>query len=82
MKTLLKILSVLILMGFITGGYFLLQDEEQLGNKIVGLSVLATAFILMPIWLYYSWRGKKLEDYTLTDKNIKKMKDINEKKRR
>lgn len=74
-NTVLKILSILILIAIGTGFYFRMNDEILLGDKIIGVAVLASAFILMPIFLYVRWRGKKLEDYTLSDKNIKKMRD-------
>jgi len=37
--------------------------------------VLCSAFILMPIFLYVRWNGKKLSDYTLTKENMDRMKD-------
>lgn len=75
MYTVMKILLILILGGVAAGFYFRINDDMILGDRILGLSVLAFAFILMPIFLVVRWRGKKLEDYTLSDKNIKKMKD-------
>ena len=71
----MKILGILILAGVGTGFYYRLNDDMLLGDRIIGLSVLAFAFILMPIFLYVRWKGKKLEDYTLSDKNMKKMRD-------
>ena len=75
MYLIMKILGVLILGGVGTGFYYRLNDDLVFGDRIIGLSVLAFAFILMPIFLYVRWKGKKLEDYTLSDKNMKKMKD-------
>ena len=75
MYTVMKILLILILGGVGAGFYFRINDDMILGDRILGISVLAFAFILMPIFLVVRWRGKKLEDYTLSDKNIKKMKD-------
>lgn len=71
----MKILGVLILGGVGTGFYYRLNNDILFGDRIIGLSVLAFAFILMPIFLYVRWKGKKLEDYTLSDKNMKKMKE-------
>lgn len=75
MKWFLKILVILILIAIATGFYFRINEEVLLGDRIIGVAVLVSAFILMPIFLYIRWRGKKLEDYTLSDKNIKKMRD-------
>lgn len=71
----MKILLILILSAIGTGFYYRMNGDLVLGDKIIGVAVLASAFILMPIFLYVRWNGKKLEDYTLSDKNIKKMKE-------
>lgn len=75
MNLILKMLGILILIAIGTGFYFRLNDDELLGDKIIGVAVLASAFILMPIFLYVRWKGKKLEDYTLSEKNFKKMRE-------
>ena len=31
----------------------------------------------MPLFLYHRWKGKRLEDYTLTKEKMDKMKDKN-----
>jgi hypothetical protein len=71
----MKILVVLILGGVGAGFYYRINGDLILGDRIIGLSVLAFAFILMPIFLVVRWRGKKLEDYTLSEKNMKRMKE-------
>lgn len=74
--TLTKIVAILIGITILAGFYVMQVEKDQaLGDKIVGLSVLASVFILLPMFLVLRWRGKKLEDYTLSDKNIKKMKE-------
>ncbi len=75
MYLIMKILGILILFAVGTGFYFRMNDDLLLGDRIIGLAVLAFAFVLMPIFLYVRWNGKKLEDYTLSDKNMKKMRD-------
>ncbi|HET8753548.1 MAG TPA: hypothetical protein VFM59_04235 [Salinimicrobium sp.] len=77
MKIVLKILFVLILLGIATGFYFRNTGDVVTGDKFIGVSILASSFVLLPLFLYFSWKGKKLEDYTLSDKNIKKMKEKN-----
>lgn len=71
----MKILGIAILTAIAVGFYYRLNDDILTGDRIIGLAVLASAFILMPIFLVVRWRGKKLEDYTLSEKNMKKMKD-------
>lgn len=75
MNLFMKILGILILIAVGVGFYFRLTDRILTGDRIIGIAVLASAFILMPIFLYVRWRGKKLKDYTLSEENMKKMKD-------
>ena len=82
MKTTLKTLSILILIALIAGFYFKFTQDSLLGDRIIGIAVLASAFILLPIWLYFSWKGKRLQDYTLTNENIRRMKEKNEQRKR
>lgn len=77
MNTILKTLGILILLAIGTGFYFRLNEELLLGDRIIGIAVLASAFILIPLFLYHRWKGKKLKDYTLSEENLKKMKDRN-----
>lgn len=81
MNTLLKILTILILTAIGIGFYFRINDEMILGDRIIGIAILASAFVLMPLFLYHRWKGKKLKDYTLSDENLKKMKERNKNKR-
>ena len=75
MNTVIKILGILIAIAIGTGFYYRMQDEIILGDRIIGIAVLASAFILMPIFLYVRWKGKRLQDYTLTKENLDKMKE-------
>ncbi|WP_141876599.1 hypothetical protein [Gramella sp. Hel_I_59] len=75
MKIFMKLLVIAILIAVGVGFYFRLNDDTLTGDRIIGIAVLASAFILMPIFLVVRWRGKKLEDYTLSEKNMKKMRD-------
>ena len=71
----MRLLVIAILIAVGVGFYFRLNDDTLIGDRIIGIAVLASAFILMPIFLVVRWRGKKLEDYTLSEKNMKKMRD-------
>ena len=77
MNTIIKFLALAIAVAIATGFYFRMQDEIILGDRIIGIAVLASTFILLPLFLYHRWKGKKLKDYTLSDENIKKMKERN-----
>ena len=76
MKIVMKILGIAILIAIAVGFYFRIAVGDIVtGDKIIGIAVLTSSFVLMPIFLVVRWRGKKLEDYTLSPKNMKKMKD-------
>jgi type VI protein secretion system component VasK len=76
LATLTRIVAVLIGISFLVGFYVMqVEGDEVLGDRIVGLSVLASVFFLLPMFLVLRWRGKRLKDYTLSDENLKKMKD-------
>jgi hypothetical protein len=75
MKIIIKILAISILIAIGFGFYYRMNDDLILGDRIIGIAVLASAFILMPIFLYVRWNGKKLSDYTLTKENMDKMRD-------
>lgn len=75
MKIFMKILGIAILIAIGVGFYYRLTSDEITGDRIIGISVLASAFILMPIFLVVRWRGKRLQDYTLSEENMKKMRD-------
>ena len=73
-------MNKIILMSFITSiigifiGYYFKFENEILGNKIIGISVIIFVLLFMPLFIYNSWKGKKLSDYTFSEANIKKMK--------
>ncbi|TVZ25952.1 hypothetical protein JM83_0894 [Gillisia sp. Hel_I_86] len=75
MKLIIKILAISILIAIGIGFYFRMNNEMILGDRIIGIAVLASAFILMPIFLYVRWKGKKLSDYTFSKENMEKMRD-------
>lgn len=75
MKFFNKILSYLVFISLIIG--IVLKDtyNDQLGDIIIGFAVLIGTFVFMPIFLAIRWKGKKLKDYTLSDENLKKMRE-------
>ena len=75
MKLAIKIIFFSILISIGVGTYYHFEGELRLSEIIIGVSVLAAVFILMPIFLVHRWKGKKLSDYTLTKENLDKMRD-------
>ena len=74
MTRLLQILFALILLALITG-FVIKSDNPVVGDRVIGVSILFTAFIFMPLFIYHRWKDKKLSDYTLTAENFKKMRE-------
>ena len=75
MKILVKILSYIVFIGLFFGIFSKELLGDRLGDVILGVSVLVGTFIFMPLFLAHRWKGKKLKDYTLSDENLKKMKE-------
>ena len=74
MRNFLKIFFIIQVLSIIIGFYYKAYFKSEIGDKIIGFSVLIGVFIFMPLFLYNRWNGKKLKDYTLTEENIKKFK--------
>ncbi|PKG41250.1 hypothetical protein [Psychroflexus sp. MES1-P1E] len=79
MRALIKLVFLFILAGFLLGSYFKLYESDIIGERIIGISVLASAFILMPLFLAHRWKGKRLQDYTLTKENIDRINKLSDK---
>jgi hypothetical protein len=77
MKYIIRILFIIIL-GLIGYGYYLKQTVGKEGDKWVGLGVLISALILMPIFLWHRYKNKKLEDYMFKFDNKKDEKTENQ----
>jgi len=75
MKLFLRIFFFSLLTSLIIGFYIKTFENSNEGNKIIGFTVLTTAFIFMPIFLVHRWKGKKLKDYTLSKENLEKLRN-------
>lgn len=80
MRIFINSLSIIILLGIIVG-FIIKSDNALYGDRIIGISILIGAFILMPAFIIYRSKGKKFKDYMLTNENLKKMKDYQESER-
>lgn len=67
MKYFLKTLFVVVIIALIIG-YYLKSNGNQNGEIIIGISVLVTAFILMPTFIYYRYKDKKMSNFKLSSK--------------
>jgi len=75
MRIFINILSLLILIGMIVG-FIIKSNNPTIGDRVIGISILVGAFILMPAFIIYRSRGTKFKDYMLTNENLQKMKDF------
>ena len=73
MKIFTKILSYLVFIGVFFGIFSKEIIDDRIGDIIIGVSVLLGTLVFMPLFLAQRWKGKKLEDYTLSDEHLKKM---------
>lgn len=66
-------LIVLLSFGGIIYGFSLDDNEEALADKYIGSGTLGLFLIAMPLFLYKESKGKKMNDYMLTEENVRKM---------
>ena len=77
MRNFLWLLFISILISLASGLYFKNSLDEVIGERIIGFTVLTGAFIYLPLFLYHRWKDKRLQDYTLSEENLKKIKGRN-----
>ncbi len=82
MKLSIRILFLSVIFLICAGYYFKNTGDHTTGDKCIGIGIVLGAFILMPLFIYYRWKGKDVKAYMLTEENIKKMKDFNNTKRK
>ena len=63
MKYVIRILFFIVL-AFIGYGFYIKNTIGDEGDKWVGIGVLLSALVLMPIFLWHRYKNKKLEDYS------------------
>lgn len=66
-------LIVLASIGAIIYGFSIQEEQMALGNKYIGLGTAGLFLLAMPLFLYKESKGKKMNDYMLTEDNIRKM---------
>ena len=77
MKKILWFLFILILVALGCGIYIKNYINFATGERIIGFTVLIGAFFYLPLFLYHRWKDKRLQDYILSEENLKKIKDGN-----
>lgn len=80
MKYFLSGLLIAIILA-VFAGFYIKTTDETTGKLIIGLSLCALIFILMPVFIYHRWKDKDIKDYMLSKENIKKMQDYQKEKK-
>jgi len=73
MKIFIYVLFTISLILIISG--YIIEDINS--EKFIGGGTLLLFFIVIPLFLYYRWKNKKLKDFILDNEELKKMKDDN-----
>lgn len=56
--------------GCIIAGFYFDLDYSQ---KLIGFGVVGLFLITFPLFSYYRWKGKNVNDYMITKENLEKM---------
>lgn len=71
MKYLILIVTIAALTSIVLG--FVLDVEYS--QKLIGFGVMGLFFIVFPLFTYYRWKDKNVQDYMLTKENLDKMRE-------
>jgi high-affinity Fe2+/Pb2+ permease len=77
MKFVLNAILILVL-GMLVYGFFIKNSGDINGEKIIGIGVLAIAFVFMPLFIYHRYKNKNIKDFTF-DKYRKNLEEHNKK---
>ena len=80
MRIFIIIIFILVALG-LASGFYIRNSDQATGDIVIGLSILAGTFILMPLFIYHRWKNRKVKDYMLTKENIEKMRNFQKDKK-
>lgn len=69
---------LIIILGVLAYGYFVRNSGDANGEIIIGIGVLAVAFIFMPLFIYHRYKNKNIKDFTF-DQYRKDLEEHNKK---
>lgn len=58
------IFLLIIITGTLSYGFYIKNIGDTNGEIIIGISVLAVAFIFMPLFIYHRYKNKNMKDFT------------------
>ena len=72
----LIVFFLIVSLGSILAGFFI---DVIYTEKLIGFGVVGLFFIVFPLFSYYRWKGKNVNDYMITKENLDKMRDFKDK---
>ena len=58
--------------GSIFCGYFI---DVPYAQKLIGFGVAGLFIVVFPLFSYFRWKGKNVNDYMITKENLEKMRN-------
>ena len=58
------IFLLIIIAGALSYGFYIKNNGDTNGEIIIGISVLAVAFIFMPLFIFHRYKNKNMKDFT------------------
>ena len=68
MKRLIQIIAAGIVVAIAVGYFYKTRVDSLTGERIIGISVLALTFILMPLFIAYRYKKTSLRQYLFPEK--------------
>ncbi len=71
MRYLILLLTIAVFTSIILG----LTLDIEYSQQLIGFGVVGLFLVVFPLFSYYRWKGKDVNDYMLTKENLDKMRD-------
>lgn len=71
MKHLILLLAIAAFTSIILG----FTIDLEYSQKLIGFGVVGLFLIVFPLFAYYRWKDKNINDYMLTKENLDKMRE-------
>ncbi|MGJ8548911.1 hypothetical protein [Winogradskyella wichelsiae] len=71
----IKIITFIAFIASLTSILCGLIFTLEYSQKLIGFGVLGLFFVVFPLFSYYRWKDKDVQDYMLTKENLDKMRE-------
>lgn len=72
MKYIITLITVAAI-GSIIYGFNLDKNQTEISHRYIGAGTASLFLVAMPLFLYKESKGKKMNNYMLTEENVRKM---------